>query len=177
MNDVDILRQTAEGSIMEAFPVGAPPTAEEMRNDHCPECREVAELFTGKVWMDVRAADLRGNPPVGLLSVPGWRYYLPAFLLRCVQAGEELDVLPDEMVSELSPPGRKPHGHCEDKLAGITRDQIAAILAFLRWREACERADWSQPDWPKDAVDAIPIGRSLERAIRYWDSRRNEGAA
>jgi uncharacterized protein DUF6714 len=171
MSDLESLRLVAAEAIKQAFPVGTPPTADEMRNDHCPECAEVAARFSGKLWPEVSVADLKGNPGTGLLPVGGWRYYLPALMLRCVEAADELDCVPDSVVWALSPAGGKPHGRDVERLAAFPAGQIAAILAFLRWLEACEKAQWSTPDWPQEAVDAVPVRRPLKRALRFWTER------
>ena len=59
MTELQALLQVAIDTIIAAFPVGVPPTADEMQNDHCPECTETAARFVGKRWPDVGPSDLQ----------------------------------------------------------------------------------------------------------------------
>ena len=61
-DSLEQLKEVAIASIKDAFPVESPPAPEEMRNDHCSECRETAARFAGKCWNEITAGDLVGNP-------------------------------------------------------------------------------------------------------------------
>ena len=85
----------------------SPPTPQQIHNDHCPECKDVAARFSGKRWSEVSVASLQTNVAVSLLNPIAFLYYLPALLLLSVEAWEQLDCLPESLVSSLSPPGRE----------------------------------------------------------------------
>ncbi len=154
-------------AIEDAFPVGPPPDDDAMRNDHCDECRGTVVRFAGKRWPDVSIADLSGNPGAMFLTATGFQYYLPAMMLRSIEAPTELDCFPDSVVGQLSPPGGKASAHDH----AFNANQVAAILAFLLAREASEQADGASADWPEEAVALVPVSRPLARAITHWRKR------
>jgi hypothetical protein len=135
-----------------------------MRNDHCPECAETNAIFAGKRWEEIVVADLAGNPAVSLLTAAGFRYYLPALMLRCVEAPEEGDCLPAGMIGMLSPPNGKPSARLAELLGGFDQAQVAAVRAFLDVFEAREKMN----RYPPEAFDFAPASKELSRAIAYW---------
>ena len=153
------LRNAARRAIEAAFPIVPLPTAEQIRNDHCPECRELATRFSVRPWTELTLADLSGNPSPSLLTAAAFRYYLPAMMLRSMEGRRELDCLPRSLVSELSPAGGKPSEHGRDRLTGFTGSQVLAILAFLRHFEASE-----SEELPDDESGR----RVIARALKYW---------
>lgn len=167
---------SAERAILDAFAPGVAPSRDEMRNEHCPECEDVVARFVGKQWSDVSVNDLRGLSSPGALTNVGFRYYLPAMMLRCLEATRELDCFPAGVVGQLSPAGGKLDARRADRLR-FTRDQVKAILAFLRYLDAYQKIDASDPDWPEEAIQAVPSDEVVSRAIRFWSARLSEGAA
>jgi hypothetical protein len=141
-----------------------------MRNDHCQECQEVVARFAGKTWPELSVDDLRGNPGPGLLTAVGFRYYLPAMMLRCMEARQELDCFPGGVIGQLS------QSRETDRLR-FTREQQKAILRFLYCMEMYEKIEWSEPDWPEEAIRSVPTEKSLARAIRLWSARVPEDAS
>lgn len=174
--DLNEMKWDVERAIRVAFPVGDAPSAAEMRNDHCPECEETVARFTGKAWPNVSADDLLGNPGPGHLTAAGFRYYLPAMMLLSVEFTRELDCFPDGLIGELSPKGTPLSARDADRLR-FTQGQAQAILGFLHFFEIQRKLDCSDPDWPAEAILAVPTERPLERAIDYWSARASEDAA
>lgn len=163
------VKRNAAAEIRAAFPDADPPTLADMRNDHCLECQETVARFAGKRWLEIAVADLTGNPGPGLLTDTGVRYYLPAMMLQSLEAEGDLDCFPDSVVGLLSPAGGKVSQHDAARLSGYSQKQVKAILAFLRYREARERVERSEPDWPAEWVAGVPAGRVVSRAINYWE--------
>ena len=161
------LERTALTVIRAAFPIAEPPSSAEMQNDHCPECREVSAVFVGKRWDAITASDLAGNLSVCLLPAPGLRYYLPALMLRCVEAPEQLDCVPDSVIATLSPPNNKPDAQLASLLASVNQAQVAAVLAFLRVFEARYKID----RFPPEAFEYVPASKVMVRAIAFWTER------
>ncbi len=153
------LGKAARHAIEAAFPVAPLPTAEQVLNDHCPECRELAARLSVRPWTELTVADLSGNPSPSLLTAAAFRYYLPAMMLRSIESRRELDCLPMSLVSELSPAGGKPSEHGRERLTGFTDGQVLAILAFLRHFEASES---------EELRDDKSGRRLISRAIKYW---------
>jgi hypothetical protein len=171
MNDVDAAAGLAVARIREAFPPAAPPPPEELSN-HCPECQQVAGRFAGKLWPEVSVGDLRWNFPTSLIAPKAFRYYLPALMLRCVEAPDDLGLVTQSVISDLAPPGGKPQGEAVERLSGFSTVQVEAILAFLRWCEAVEKHERAGPDRSPEAIAAIPVRRPLSRALSFWSARR-----
>ncbi|HZH14959.1 MAG TPA: DUF6714 family protein [Archangium sp.] len=174
MSHLEALRLAAAQVIREAFPAGEPPADQAMRNDHCSECQETVGRFAGKRWPEISVADLSGNPGPSLLTAAGFRYYLPAMMLRSMEARRDLDCFPESVIGELSPPGGKPSAHGKDRLSDFSTQQIQAILAFLMFLEASEKVDGAGTDWPEEAIASVPTSRPLARALQYWRGRLSE---
>src|SRR5579871_1587416 len=115
--DVEAVKRDAERAIRAAFSVTEAPSAEAMRNDHCPECAQTSARFVGKRWSDLAAEDLEGNPAPGCLTAAGFRYYLPAMMLLSLEHPRRLDCLPDGLVGELSPKGTFLAGRDAERLS------------------------------------------------------------
>jgi hypothetical protein len=176
--DLEQMRRDAVLLIGNVFPAGEPPSFAEMRNDHCPECQETAAIFTGKRWPELSFKDLTRNPPLSLLTPAAMHYYLPAVMVRSLEAERELDCVPGDLVSDLSPHDGKPSERQAACYRGFTPGQVRAILAFLRCRDVSEKLDVSQPDWEDEWVLAIPTGdKVLARAIEYWEKELARGVA
>jgi hypothetical protein len=173
--DLDGLKRDAEAAIEAAFPVGDPPSPAEMRNDHCPECREMAARFTGKAGVDLVLDDVRGNPEPGILTATGFRYYLPAMMRLSMRFPREVDCLPESLIGLLSPKGSTLGQRDAERLT-FTPMQANAILAFLRFFELLGKVENTEPGWHAEAILAVPTDRPLERAIRFWKRRASEGA-
>jgi hypothetical protein len=176
MSDATGIREQAMGTIRDAFPVDVAPPLDQLQNNHCLECSEVAATFSGKPWSEVSISDLDRNLGVPLMTPAAFRYYLPALMLRCMEARRELDTVPDAVVGRLAPRGGRLAASDADALAGFTRQQVLAILSFLRWSEAQEKLEWSKPGWSTEAVDAVPADKVLARAIRHWSRVLDESS-
>jgi uncharacterized protein DUF6714 len=169
------LEETATASIRAAFVGTAEPSRAEMRNDHCPECRETSAYFAGQRWEEITVATLvLAKPSVALLTPAAFRYYLPALMLRCIEARLELDVLPESVIGNISPPNAKATGFADERLRDFTAAQVTAVLAFLRVFEMREKIDSGASE---EALEFTPVHRPLARAIRYWTARAESAGA
>jgi hypothetical protein len=152
-------RRSARDAILAAFPDDPAPPLEALRNDHCLECAELGQRFSGKAWSELVAADLAGNPAVSLLTPAGFRYLLPAMMLLSMEHAHELDCLPSSLVHALSPSGGKAGPWLKAVFDGVSPEQLGAIVAFLRHHEAQLLED-------RPPVDESEL-RVVTRAIRY----------
>jgi hypothetical protein len=82
------LRHAAVEAIEAAFPIEPVPEGNQVRNDHCPECREIATRFSVRPWPDLSATDRLGDPSPSLLTPTVFRYYLPAMLIRSMDSSQ-----------------------------------------------------------------------------------------
>ncbi|MGH7587488.1 MAG: DUF6714 family protein [Gemmatimonadota bacterium] len=154
-----------------AFAAVPRPPDEALVNRHCCECLETSEAFAGAAWPDVTLAQLLAGRETALLTIEAWRYYLPAVIAWSVHDPKAVDVIADNLVFQLTPPGEpSPPGlhegaradWFEPRARGFTPDQRAAIAAFLEWFGEREEADWAR-------IDVPPPGRT-DRALAWWSS-------
>jgi hypothetical protein len=168
---LDDLERRATDAILAGFEDAEPPTAEEMRNTHCPECEEISARFAGKPWRAITEEDLARNAAVALLPAAALGYYLPGIMLRCVEA-RRVDYFLQSIVHYLSPPNGKPSEHLRRATAAFRRPQITALIAFLELAGAREAADLHPPE----ALEWAPLSKVVRRALAYWRGRAEQGA-
>jgi hypothetical protein len=164
------LEEEATATIRAAFASSREPSPAEMQNDHCPECRETSARFAGQRWKDITVATLlrAPRPSVSLLTSAAFRYYLPALMLGCIEGPLELDVMPDEVIGNLSPPNAKATGSVDQRLRDFTAAQAAAILSFLRVFEMREKIENAPSE---ETLEWATVRKPLARAIRFWIAR------
>jgi hypothetical protein len=124
-----------------------------------PEYRDVAESFEGKHWRELSPAFVREHrDALPLLSPAAFRFFLPAYLLACIEAEQDLDTAPLSVALSLTPP--EPHdGGASEAFARrtllFTPVEARAICAYLAAA-------------PTSAAEREP---SFARASSYWQSR------
>lgn len=127
--------------------------------DYDPEYRDVAHAFEGKHWRELSPAFIREHrDALPLLSPAAFRFFLPAYLLACLDGAQDLDTAPLSVASSLTPP--EPQDAAANdaffrRTQSFTPVEASAICAYLA--VAPNDADVSQP--------------SVTRALRYWRSR------
>jgi hypothetical protein len=174
MRDHEALGVAAHEAIVRVFPVDEVPAWADLQAEHCPECAEIAGIFSGRPWPDV-VLEISDELAVSLMTPAAFRYYLPALMIRCIRGGTGGGLLTDAVVGALSPPRGS---HAKDLPShGLTSDQVSAVLAFLKWREAAAKLEWANPEWSEEAIESVPTGAVLRRAIDYWTKRCPSGAA
>ena len=151
-----------------AFTGVAKPPHEALMNHHCCECLETSEAIAGAAWQAVTLEQLLAGRETALLTIEAWRYYLPAVIAWSVRDPKAVDVIADNLVHQLTPPGEDGAlaEWFEPRARGFTPDQRAAIVAFLLWYAEREAADWSR-------IGAAPPGRA-DRALAHWSSPEPE---
>jgi hypothetical protein len=97
-------------------------------------------------------------------------------MLLCMEFPLELGVLPDGVIGELSPVGTPSSAEDVERLS-FTQAQARAIVGFLRFFELRDKLEWSEPDWPDEAILSVPTERPLERAIKVWTARASDDVA
>ena len=119
----------------------------------------VMEDFGGKHWREVPLGVLvRHYDACHLMRPEAYRFYLPAYMLACVENYVEADLIPDFVVSSLVP-GRSPLSRASLR-ALFTPEQRRAIGHFLEYlREVC----------PENyAADYFESTRDLSAALRAF---------
>lgn len=151
-----------------AFSETSLPPEAMLMNNHCWECIETSRLFWNAprsfaTWQEaVRRAGARVE--AALLTPQAWRYYLPALMIWCVRDTEEVDVLVDNLVNELTPPAGAGNEWFAPRARGFTTEQRRAICSFLAWYQAREESQWgalgSEP--PSEVSSALDHWRAAE---------------
>jgi hypothetical protein len=126
----------------------------------CPECEGVARALEGKAWTSLSASDV-GEVQVALtfLIPEAFQYYLPAFMIGCIDDRDAVRAVWDSIVLHL-----RPHAGAafETKVRGFSAEQAAAIGAFLEWEDGIDRQDWGT-----ERSDE----KRRAKAIAYWKAR------
>jgi hypothetical protein len=152
MGEVDAIGR----QIWDAF-AGVPyPGREALFNHHCGECAEVSASYTDKPWTEIVLADVLAGRETALLTAAAWRYYLPAILIWCLREPDAVDVILDNLVYQLEPPGDG-HGVPEwfnERATGFSDEQRAAIVAFLHWYRERDEQRW-MGDPPRHVYNAL----------------------
>ena len=156
--------RTVLDRVESAFAGVPKPADEALVNRHCCECLETSEAFAGAAWQEVILDQLLAGRETALLTVDAWRYYLPAVITWSVKDPKTVDVIADNLVHQLTPPGedRALAEWFDPRARGFTPDQRAAIVAFLLWFAEREAVDWAR-------IGAAPPG-SADRALAHWSS-------
>jgi hypothetical protein len=156
-------RQIIE-QITTAFSSTSLPQAEALVNHHCCECYETSAAFGGKPWAEISLEEVLAGRETALLTAEAWRYYLPAVMIWCIRAPEAMDVMQDNLVYQLEPPGAEGGSvreWFEQRSAGFTLEQRQAIVAYLQWYREREEREWA-------AVGAEPP-QHVYKALEFWD--------
>ena len=136
--------------ILASFPMGEPPSSEQITSHACEECADVTTAFSGVKWWSADPALIDDSVDALPLFTPAaYRYYLPAFLLRALEPFD-----PDNLVAQFSV--YTLNGHANDdwyrkRIEQFTPDEHAAIVAFLRY----VRDDSRFEEFRTDAVSAL----------------------
>jgi hypothetical protein len=149
-----IRRAALRRRIAEAFSSAAYPGDDHLAASNDPahvECARLALALRGQRWQDVPLDVLRHHYTLSFFSPEGFRYFLPAYVLACVDAYEDAGNIPDSLVFHLVPP--RPEGPELDRflatMAGLTRDQKQAIASFIEYMIAAHGRDDPLRDWPR----------------------------
>lgn len=155
--------------ITAAFAGTEPPGREALFNNHCCECAEVSGAFAGRLWTEITLQHLLEGRETALLTAAAWRYYLPAMMVWCVREPDAVDVIQDNLVYQLEPPGDD-YGVPEwfnERAAGFSDEQRAAIAAYLDWYRERDEARWGGGEPPPHVY----------RALAHWTADFGTGSA
>jgi hypothetical protein len=116
-------------------------------------------LLAGKHWKELSLeVIIQENLSLPLLTPEGFRFYLPAFLRASLLFPDQVDILPSNIFSSLTPPDGE--GIQEQaffsRMNGFTQQQIEAIRAFVKMYVSIES---SYPDSRRG------------KAISFWEKK------
>jgi hypothetical protein len=123
--------------------------------DYDPEYREIASAFARKDWRELSPAFVHEHrDALPLLTPAAFRFFLPAYLLACLEAEQDLDTAPLNVVLSLTPPAGVTAAFA-DRAAAFTAAEASAICAYLE----------TAPN-----LEGLPDA-SVARALHYWRAR------
>jgi hypothetical protein len=134
-----------------------------------PETRDVAKMLSGQRWDQVSLDTLRARAEsLPLLTPEAFRYYLPAYMLGVFEHWNDVDVVRDSVLYNLTPPNERSGRKWEffrTRADQFTPSEGAAIASFLRFMSDRYQADWA-------ASGMTPPTDRVAPALRYWDTPR-----
>jgi len=155
------VRQTIES----AFAQVGYPGDDNIIHCICPICRNIAAYFRGTRWEVHSLESLRKHQlALSLFTPEAFRYFLPAFMTRTLDAWSETCLIPFLITKQFLPlrEEENPHRqqHREQRLTILSPAQRAAVIAYLRAYAASGTALASE-DIPRaiarlEAVDRCP---------------------
>lgn len=112
------------------------------------EGQHVLESFRGRDWRSLSLQELRHHAEsIFLLAPEAFRYYLPAYLSAAAAHLEEADVIPEDLIFALTPPGdeqdpvERLKATLIASLDGRQRKAVASFLRFMAGRWEGEEAE------------------------------------
>lgn len=161
--------EDATAKIRETFQDATYPGDDNIVTDggHDPECREIEDGFKGKAWASISPRTvLQYKDALPLLTPAAFRYYLPAYLIACLEAPEEIDVAWDNVIFNLTPPKQQERLQREfrARTEEFTVHQVEALVAFLEFVNEREQAESGQPGM-------AALEDRVRPALEYWKAR------
>ena len=147
--------------ILEAFRLTPYPADDDLVTDqsgHDPESMEIASAFKGKDWKDVSMEMLHEHADsLPLFTPTAFRYYLPAYMIGCIDSYYDLDVTLDGVLFNLTPPKERSGQEWDffwARAQVFNEQEREAIRSFLELMDQYERADWASEGMepPEDRV-------------------------
>jgi hypothetical protein len=134
----DELATIARRSIREGFAIVAFSNNERVVAHECQECAFVACAFAYKTWNTIATATVVAHKDAfPLLTDEAKRYYLPAWMLACIDDPRGVDSGVESVLAYLTPPrGRKTRNwetfaKRAESFGAAEHDAIYAFLTYL----------------------------------------------
>lgn len=154
--------------ILEAFSTTSYPGDENLVADgsgYDPECREIASAFVGKDWRKISVETLRIYAEALPLFTPvAFQYYLPAYMIGCVDSYYGVDVALDSVLFNLTPPEDRSGwewDHFWARVKLFSEREREAIRSFLELMEQYEVRDWTS-----EGIE--PPENRVKPALDFW---------
>jgi hypothetical protein len=120
--------------ILATFPKTDPPLSENITSHPCEECAAVAEDFRDVKWWCADEPLIDENfDDLPLFTPEAYHYYLPAFLLRALDNFDPDNLVAQFCLYDLTLNKTPEDGWYSPRLQQFTCDEVATIVAFLRY--------------------------------------------
>lgn len=130
-----------------------------------PECTEIVSAFTGMKWQDVSVEMvLQFKEALPLFTPAAFSFYLPAYMVACVDAYYDVDVALDSVLFNLTPPVSRSGWQWDffqARVKGFSGPQVDATRSFLTLMNEYELADWA-------SAGKVPPRERIGRAMDFW---------
>ena len=154
--------------ILEAFRATPYPGDEDLVTDQSgydSESREIASAFKGKNWKDISLKMLREHADaLPFFTLTAFRYYLPAYMIGCVDSYYDVDVALDSVLFNLTPPKERSGWEWDFFYARAQRfneQEREAIRSFLDLMD-----QYGYADWASEGME--PPEARVEPALAFW---------
>lgn len=131
------------------------------------ESEALACGLRGQPWQRLDVAAVRMfKDALPLFEPAAFAYYLPAWLMACLQAPAEVDSALDSVIFNLTPPSRQRDWQSRffaERAHLFTPAETTAIAAFLAYEQAREQADWA-------SAGVTPPPERLGRPLAHWSA-------
>jgi hypothetical protein len=127
--------KTVREAILIAFASSDRPTRRQIALHKCEECQELRELFGGLTWDSVPMEVIDSNfDKLPLFSAKAYRYFLPAYILRCLDEFDWANTVCEYTIYSLSPSALSEENRdwYSEKQRYFSDDQKRAVASFLR---------------------------------------------
>jgi hypothetical protein len=133
-SEAEELRQQIETAFAEVEYPGDDRLVYDTSGDHL-ECNEVAAAFRGKHWKEIPLDTLRYHSSgIFFLTPEAYRFYLPAYLIAGSLHYDQADLIPDSVVSSITPPSDERNFDVyQRRMEGLTPPQRKALRSFLQF--------------------------------------------
>jgi hypothetical protein len=112
------------------------------------ESKEIQAAFAGKRWQDLPLPVLRHHhQSLAFLTPQGFRYFLPAYLLACIDDYEGAGDIPSSVLYHLTPPEDDDPRACAFFRARVDTLSVAEKKAIRAFFEAMRDEHGEDDDW------------------------------
>jgi hypothetical protein len=151
--------QDVRKQIIEAFTSAERPSKKDIAPHECEECEELRETFSGLRWDSIPPEVVDSNfGQLPLLSAKAYHYFLPSYILRCLDELDSSSMVCEFTIYSLSPTlNREEDGRWYlERTRQFTATQKGAVASFLKLIKA--------------SGSFVDIQEDVEAGLRYWEN-------
>jgi hypothetical protein len=151
--------------IIEAFAPAERPSKKHIATHECEECGELRETFADLEWNSIPAEIIDSNfGQLPLFSARAYHYFLPAYILRCLDEFDSSNMVCEFTIYSLSPSlsTQEDRKWFSERQRQFTETQRGAITAFLKLIKATE--------------EFVDFHKDIEVGIRHWENAQTKDA-
>ena len=168
------LQGVVKREILEAFEATPYPGDEHIvinQSGNDSEYRDILSAINSKAWQDVSVEMVRNHAAEALifLTPTAFRYYLPAYMIGCVEAYYDVDIALDSVLFNLTPPKERSGWEWDFfwvRVQQFNEHEKKAITLFLELMKQYEIDDWA-------SAGLEPPENRVTSALNFWIMRQH----